>query len=130
RYTQNEMGGSNLEPFLKTFGALGSDTRKDNDVFEITKALTPAAIASLPYFYFDCGTEDADQHTKANRELSELFLEKKISHEYRELPGNHSWVYWDQQVQVVLKIAAEKMRATGRSIENRKPLSPAIRARR
>ncbi len=112
RYTDKEMGGSNLAPFMKTFGPAGSETRKANDVFEIARALTPARVASLPYFYFDCGTEDAAQHFDRNRELSELFLEKKIPHEYRELPGNHSWQYWDQQVPEVLKIAAEKLRAT------------------
>ncbi len=114
RYTQNEMGGANWEPFLNTFGPVGSETRKANDVFEIARALSPARVASLPYFYFDCGTEDAAQHFKANRELSEIFLEKKISHEYRELPGNHSWPYWDQQVQEVLRIAAEKLHAARR----------------
>lgn len=111
RYTEKEIGGANWEPFLKIFGPVGSDTRKANDLFEITKALTPGRIASLPYFYFDCGTEDAAQHFNPNRELSELFLEKKIPHEYRELPGNHSWGYWDQQVQEVLRIAAGKLRA-------------------
>jgi S-formylglutathione hydrolase FrmB len=110
RYTQNEMGGSNWEPFLKIFGPVGSETRKANDVFEIARGLSSARVASLPYFYFDCGTEDAGQHFNPNRELSELFIEKKIPHEYRELPGGHSWAYWDQQVQEVLKIAAEKMR--------------------
>lgn len=110
RYTQTEMGGANWEPFMSTFGPLGSETRKANDVFEIARALSPARVASLPYFYFDCGTEDAAQHFKANRELSEIFLEKKIPHEYRELPGNHSWGYWDQQVQEVLRIATEKLK--------------------
>jgi len=112
RYTEKEMGGPNCDPFLKTFGPTGSETRKANDIFEITKSLTAARVASLPYFYFDCGTEDAAQHFDRNRELSELFLEKKIPHEYRELPGNHGWQYWDQQVQEVLRIAADKLRAT------------------
>jgi putative tributyrin esterase len=111
RYTEKEMGGANWEPFLKIFGPIGSETRKVNDVFEIARGLSTARVASLPYFYFDCGTEDAAQHFNANRELSQLFLEKKIPHEYRELPGNHSWAYWDQQVQEVLKIAAGTMRA-------------------
>jgi len=117
-YTQNEMSGSNWEPFLKIFGPIGSETRRANDVFELTRNLTAARIASLPYFYFDCGTEDAAQHVNPNRELSQLFLEKKIPHEYRELPGDHSWAYWDQQVQEVLRIAATKMRMP-RSTERR-----------
>jgi putative tributyrin esterase len=111
RYTEKEMSGANLEPFIKTFGPVGSETRKANDVFEIARGLSAARVASLPYFYFDCGTEDAAQHFLPNRELSELFLEKKVPHEFRELPGNHSWQYWDQQIPVVLKIAAEKLRA-------------------
>jgi putative tributyrin esterase len=110
RYTQNEMGGSNWEPFLKIFGPVGSETRKANDVFEITRALSASRVASLPFFYFDCGTEDAGRHVNANRELSQMFLDKNVPHEYRELPGDHSWGYWDQQVQEVLKIAAAKMR--------------------
>jgi putative tributyrin esterase len=114
RYTNNEIGGSNWEPFLKIFGPVGSETRKANDVFEIARGLSPARVASLPYFYFDCGTEDAAQHFKPNRELSEIFLEKKIAHEYGELPGNHSWAYWDQQVQEVLKIAARYLRTPHR----------------
>src|SRR2546421_3612569 len=111
RYTEKEMGGANLKPFMKTFGPVGSETRKANDVFEIARGVSAARVASLPYFYFDCGTEDAAQHFNPNRELSELFLEKKIPHKYRELPGNHSWQYWDQQIPVVLKIASEKLRA-------------------
>jgi putative tributyrin esterase len=120
RYTQNEIGGKDWGPFLKTFGPDGSETRKANDVFEIARGLTPARAASLPYFYFDCGTEDAAQHFNPNRELSQIFLEKKIAHEYRELPGGHSWAYWDQQVQEVLKIAAQKMRLPHSSSRNRR----------
>jgi S-formylglutathione hydrolase FrmB len=111
RYTEKEMAGANWEPFRKIFGPVGSETRKTNDVFELTRGLSAARVTSLPYFYFDCGTEDASQHFLPNRELSELFLEKKIPHEYRELPGNHSWEYWDKQIPVVLGIAAEKLRA-------------------
>ena len=83
RYTEKEMGGANWEPFLKIFGPGDSETRKANDIFQIARGLSTARIASLPYFYLDCGTEDAGQHFNANRELSQIFLEKKIPHEYR-----------------------------------------------
>jgi S-formylglutathione hydrolase FrmB len=108
RYT-NEIGGKNQEPFLKTFGPVGSETRKANDAFEIARGLSPARVAALPYFYLDCGTEDSG-YFDPNRELSQIFLEKKVPHEYRELPGNHNWAYWDQQVQEVLKIAARYLK--------------------
>ena len=94
---------------LKLFGPVGSDTRRANDLFEIIKNLPAARTASLPYFYFDCGTEDSPLIFPSNRELATLMFEKKIPHEYRELPGDHSWGYWDKQVQEVLRIAAQKM---------------------
>ncbi|HSL55472.1 MAG TPA: alpha/beta hydrolase family protein [Pyrinomonadaceae bacterium] len=109
RLTDKEIPDSWRES-LKNFGASDSQTRTANDLFEILQKVTPARIASLPYFYFDCGTEDSPLIFPSNRELAALMFEKKIPHEFRELPGDHSWAYWDQQVQEVLKIAALKMR--------------------
>ena len=109
RFTEKEISSSRLEVSIKLFGPIGSDARKANDVFEIIKNLTPARISSLPYFYFDCGTEDSSLIFPYNRELSALMYEKKIPHEYRELPGDHSWGYWDRQVQEILAVAARKM---------------------
>jgi len=95
---------------LKLFGPLGSETRKANDLFEIIENLPAARIASLPYFYFDCGTEDAPQIFSYNQQLARLMFDKKISHEFRQLAGDHSWAYWDQQIRPILAIAAQKMR--------------------
>jgi enterochelin esterase-like enzyme len=38
-----------------------------------------------------------------------LLAEKKIPHEYRQLPGVHNWELWEQQIQEVLKVSAQKM---------------------
>jgi S-formylglutathione hydrolase FrmB len=94
------------------FGPTGSDTRNVNDIFRIAQALTASRISVLPYFYLDSGTEDFFIET--NHHFAELLREKKIPYEYRELPGTHSWQYWDQQVKEVLRIAAERLRATSR----------------
>jgi len=94
---------------FSAFGPPGSETRKANDIFEITRNLSNARIASLPYLYLDCGTEDI--LISDNNRLAALLRERKIPHEFRELPGDHSWPYWNQQVQEVLKIAAGKLRA-------------------
>jgi S-formylglutathione hydrolase FrmB len=93
---------------FSAFGPLGSDARKANDIFEITRNLTTERISSLPYFYLDCGTEDV--LISDNNRFAALLSEKKIPHEFRELPGNHNWPYWDQQIQEVLRIAAVKLR--------------------
>ena len=97
-----------LKKSLKLFGALGSDTRKQNDVFDLIKQLPANRISSLPFIYFDSGTEDAGVFAD-NRELAALLVEKKIPHEYRELPGDHSWGYWDRQVQEVIRIAVRSL---------------------
>ena len=109
RFTEQEVPASWRES-LKLFGPVGSETRKVNDLFEIIGKLSPERVQSLPYFYFDCGTEDSPLIFPQNRELAMLMHEKKIPHEFRQLPGDHSWSYWDRQVQEVLKIAAIKMR--------------------
>lgn len=94
---------------VKLFGPVGSDTRQGNDLFEIINKLPAGRVQSLPFFYFDCGTEDSPLISSYNRELAVLMFEKKIPHEYRELPGDHSWGYWDSQIQEILRIAARKM---------------------
>lgn len=93
---------------LGVFGPTGSETRRTNDLFQIVQGLTPARVAALPYFYVDCGTDDFS-FADSNQFVA-LLREKKIPHEYRELPGNHNWEYWDQQVREVLKIASQRLR--------------------
>ena len=95
---------------LSVFGPMGSDTRTANDIHQLARSASAARISSLPYIYLDCGTEDVLANDNAR--YAALLHEKKIAHEYRQLPGNHNWQYWDQQVQEVLKIAAEKLRVS------------------
>lgn len=97
------------ESLVAAFGARDSAQRKANDIFEITRGLSAPRVAVLPYFYFDCGTEDS--FLGVNEEFAALLSEKKIAHEFRELPGTHSWQYWDQQVRELLKVAAERLKA-------------------
>lgn len=96
---------------ISVFGPTDSDTRKANDIAQIVRAMPPARISSLPYFYLDCGTEDMG--LSDSTQFVELLRQKKIPHEFRELPGDHSWPYWDMQVREVLKIAAAKLHARG-----------------
>jgi S-formylglutathione hydrolase FrmB len=108
RFSEKDIP-NNWQDSIKLFGPVGSETRKANDVFDLIRNLPADRIRFLPYFYFDCGTEDSTLIFPYNRELSALMYEKKIPHEFRELPGDHSWAYWDRQVQEVLRIAAQKL---------------------
>ncbi|MGH9871979.1 MAG: alpha/beta hydrolase [Pyrinomonadaceae bacterium] len=90
------------------YGAADSDTRAANDLNKLYRDLSAPRIAALGFIYLDCGTEDGLLQT--NRAFAEILVKQKIPHEYRQLPGNHSWTYWDAQVQEVLRIAATRLR--------------------
>lgn len=110
RFTEEQIGAARWGDSVKLFGPVGSGSRLANDLFALVEKITPARVSALPYFYFDCGTEDSPLIFPSNRDLAALMYDKKIAHEFRQLPGDHSWEYWDRQVQEVLKIAATKMR--------------------
>lgn len=102
--------GKYVKPSLMlVYGKDDSTTRPANDVYKLIKDLTPEQIAKLPYIYVSCGTEDG--LIVFNMEMASLLVEKKIPHEYRQLPGIHNWVYWDNQVQEVLKLTEKLLAA-------------------
>lgn len=86
-----------------------NETRKANDIFRLVRELTPEQIKSLPFLYLDCGTEDIV--ISYNRNFSGLLIEKKVPHEFRQLPGGHNWPYWERQVREILKLAADRLAA-------------------
>ncbi|HJQ34172.1 MAG TPA: alpha/beta hydrolase family protein [Pyrinomonadaceae bacterium] len=92
---------------VRVYGDAGSAVRRDNDIYRIAKELTPEQVKALPFLYLDCGTEDF--LITNSRDFSALLIEKKVPHEFRELPGTHSWPYWDRQVREVLRLAAERL---------------------
>jgi putative tributyrin esterase len=51
----------------------------------------------LPYFHFDCGTEDV--LIEFNRNLHQFLLNNKIMHHYKENPGAHQWDYWRTHIE-------------------------------
>ncbi|HEX9962680.1 MAG TPA: alpha/beta hydrolase family protein [Pyrinomonadaceae bacterium] len=85
------------------FGDEASETRKASDIFRIVREMPAGKAKQLPFLYFDCGTEDF--LAQNNREFMNLLVEKKIRHEYRQLPGGHNWIYWDAQVQEFLRLS-------------------------
>lgn len=108
-WTEKELKdpGAIRDSVLQTFGPAGSATRIANDVSRLAREVAAKKITPLPYFYFDCGTEDF--FFSESRDLASLLVELKIPHEYRQLPGKHSWVYWDSQIQEILKLAARTL---------------------
>jgi putative tributyrin esterase len=96
---------------LPVFGAENNPSRPANDVLKLFHDLPAEKFTALPYVYFDCGTEDP--LFPSNRMLAEILLQRKIPHQYRQLPGKHDWLYWDAQVKEVLRLAAKRLGACG-----------------
>lgn len=79
------------ESLLSVFGdGTNPATLEDNDLFQIINNIPSDKIESLPFFYFDCGTEDEHGLLKPNQQLAEIMINRKIRHEYRQVPGEHS----------------------------------------
>ncbi len=101
---------------LRVFGPDDSPVRGANDIYKIVRELSPERVARLPYLYLDCGTEDF--LINYNREFATLLFERKVPHEFRQLPGTHNWPYWDRQVREVLKLASQKLAAPAAAAAN------------
>jgi putative tributyrin esterase len=99
-----------LRSVAAAFGPADSATRQANDLQKLYGSVTDAEIPTLPFVYLDCGTED--NLLPANRAFEQLLWERKIPHEFRLLPGGHSWTYWDRQVIEVLRIASKLLKPT------------------
>jgi enterochelin esterase-like enzyme len=46
----------------------------------------------------------------ANRRFAELLGARTIAHDYREVPGDHSWAVWDPQVRAFFEVFAARLR--------------------
>jgi S-formylglutathione hydrolase FrmB len=104
-WTEKEIGSKGFiaESILSVYGAADSKTRQENDIFKIVREMPADKIKNLPFVYLDCGTEDF--LINSNREFVNLLLEKKVKHEFRQLPGGHDWKFWDAQIQELLELS-------------------------
>lgn len=91
------------------FGPVGSKTRLDNDVYELFLGTSQADLRTLPFIYLSCGTEDF--LFESSRQFDGLLRIRNVPHEYRELPGVHDWVFWDDQVREFLVVADRHLAA-------------------
>lgn len=90
------------------FGAPDSPTKKANDVFEMVRSATPEQIKAMPFIYQSCGSEDF--LIQNNRDFLAAMNLKKVPHEYREHPGIHDWVFWDDQIRELLAVADRRIK--------------------
>ena len=84
----------------------------------LRKAENPIALAELalcrwpaerPYLYLDCGTDDFLIET--NRRFKDHLNFVGYPHTYHEMPGQHTWPYWDRAFRTVLPALANRLNA-------------------
>lgn len=97
------------DSITSVYGDEGSATRAENDIYKMAREMTPEKVKELPFLYLDCGTEDF--LIQMNRDFQAILFEKKIPHEFRQLPGAHNWKFWDAQVQEFLQLSEKFMTA-------------------
>lgn len=91
---------------MSVYGEDGSETRKSNDIYRLLQDFPADRLGELPYIYMDCGTED--RLIDLNNDFAKILRDRKIPHEFRELPGKHEWPYWDAQVQEFLQVVKRR----------------------
>ena len=90
--------------FDSIFGPVGDEHRKANSVQVIINEMTPEQLKALPMIYQSAGTEDK-LVALGNVIFLKILKDKKIKHEYRELPGAHDPKYFTDQIRDFLYYA-------------------------
>jgi putative tributyrin esterase len=90
---------------VSIFGDADTETKKSNDIFKVLGEISKEKAGGLPFLYVSCGTEDELGLLSENKKLVNILNDRKIPHEYRELPGKHKWDFWDNQVDEFLRVS-------------------------
>jgi len=86
------------------FGAPDTDSplRRQSNVFSLAEDALSRRPTERPRLYLDCGTEDG--LIGINRRLHEHLDFIGYRHTYTEMPGYHTWPYWDRAIRTVMPI--------------------------
>jgi len=98
----------------QAFGPTGSQTREDNNLDTLIAATDPAKI---PYMFIDCGT--VDPFLRSNRHVVEEISARGFDYEYHELPGAHTWSFWDNSLPSLLDALSRKFHLEGPAVTPR-----------
>ena len=101
--TAARLGADEVQRLNAIFGAPDSQLRKDNSA--VLLASTPRPNA--PYLYLDCGT--SDPWLAGNRLLAEALAKNSYNYEFHEVPGGHSWDYWDRRIREFLPLLMKRL---------------------
>jgi len=96
RFTWRRLNQS--RHFEESFGPDGSDTRRNNDPFQLVPKID---AKTLPYIYLTCGKQES--LNTPNREFAALLKRSGIAHEFYPVSGGHEWIRWDDDLPGLFK---------------------------
>jgi len=97
--------GQIIQSLKDAFGEAKTQHWHKNNVFSLVDSV---AIGNLPYLYISVGKDDNRIGLlEANRNLVEKLQKKNINYEYHELPGSHTWSFWDMEIKNFLRRVSE-----------------------
>lgn len=88
-----------LDEMRTVFGDLTAITGSDNDLFQLA-AQVAYSDQLKPRLFQWCGT--SDHVYPSNVKFRDFVQNLPLDYTYTESPGDHSWRYWDAQIQNVL----------------------------
>jgi putative tributyrin esterase len=88
----------------EAFEAPGSTTRTQNHVDTLIGTVDRT---QQPYFFLECGA--SDPLLSSNRQVVEKLSSHGFAYEYHELPGAHTWPFWDAALPTMLKVLSMQM---------------------
>jgi putative tributyrin esterase len=92
--------GAIYPSILKAFGDTDKKFRDEHNVFAL---LQRERDSSIPYIYCVVGIQDGyKSFLPAHREFTNLLYEYGKMYEYHEIPGEHDWKFWDEEIQPLL----------------------------
>lgn len=79
--------------------AFGNDISVANDRYSVFHLGSSHAPDSTHFFYVVHGYEDGFKaFLPAHREFADTLRAHRVRYEYREVPGGHSWIFWDREI--------------------------------
>lgn len=106
---------------MDAFGPPNSATRRDNDMDALIAKAEPA---KTPYLFLECGT--ADPLLALNRHVVAELSDRNFAYEYHELPGAHTWTFWDNSLVPMFETLAEHLRFSSPTVIQAAPASTAL----
>lgn len=86
------------------FGLPNSAERHDGDLDTWIAQNDPSR---LPYLFLECGT--TDPLLESNRHVVAELSARRFAYEYHELPGSHTWSFWDHALPMMLAVVAQQL---------------------